>query len=279
MRIVEHAAREVVDTPPPEPGCAALAGTDRVGALLRDARERRGLSVEGLAQITRIRASVLRAIESDALDALPPSIFLRGFLRAYAREVGLDPEETVRGYLRQFEAAAPTVENPTDRVENADTRVEPDVNWRALRNVGGLLVLAGIVIAYGIAVSRSQPSAPPASAASARPAPESRPEIGTGGSTSPVPVASAGHVLHLALRTKGDCWVSAKVDGAQLVYKLLAAGEQRAFDVKDEAVLHFGDPAAVTLSIDGAASRPLGAAGVPVTLHITKDNFREYLTR
>jgi len=49
-------------------------------------------------------------------------------------------------------------------------------------------------------------------------------------------------------------------------------------DVRDEAVLRIGEPAAITLSIDGAAGRSLGRPGEPVTLHITRENYREFLS-
>ena len=74
-----------------------------VGAALREARERRGISLEELARTTKIGVATLRALERNQVDHLPGGIFLRGFLRAYARQVELDPEDTVRRYLAQFE--------------------------------------------------------------------------------------------------------------------------------------------------------------------------------
>ena len=70
-----------------------------VGAELREARERRGISLEELARITKIGVATLRALERNQVDHLPGGIFLRGFLRAYARQVELDQEDTVRRYL------------------------------------------------------------------------------------------------------------------------------------------------------------------------------------
>lgn len=279
MRIVGSTPRDQVETQPCEGPPVSLANAQDVGALLREARERHGVSLDRLAQITRIRASLLRAIESNDIDHIPQAIFLRGYLRAYAREIGLDPEETVRCYLDQFAPAEATVENQTPPVQNAVDGIAPEVIWRALRNVAGLVVIAVIVILYGIGSRQPEPAVPGAGPAATAPAAPARQEVGTTGSGASAPVAAAGHVIHVALRANGDCWVSAKVDGAQVVYKLLHAGDARTFDVKGEAVLHLGDPAAASLSIDGVAARPLGAAAVPVTLHITKDNFRSYLQR
>ena len=52
-----------------------------VGAELREARERRGISLEELARITKIGVATLRALERNQVDYLPGGIFLRGFLR------------------------------------------------------------------------------------------------------------------------------------------------------------------------------------------------------
>lgn len=279
MRIVGSTPPELVPAQQSERPPVSLIDARNVGALLREARERRGISIDRLAQITKIRTPFLRAIEANDLDGVPQTVFVRGYLRAYAREVGLDPEETVRSYLEQFAPPEPTVENQTPHVENAPSGVEPDVNWRALRNVVGVAAIAIIVILYGIGSRHTGPAAPSSSPAAGAPAAAPRPEVGTAGSSAPAAVAGAGHVLHVGLRTTADCWVSANVDGTQVVYKLLRAGDERAFDVKDQAVLHLGDPAAASLSIDGAAARPLGAAGVPITVRITKDNFRDYLRR
>ena len=279
MRIVGTTTRDLVETQPSEGPPVSLSDAQNVGALLREARERRGFSLDRLAQITRIRASLLGAIESNDISAVPQAIFLRGFLRAYAREVGLDPEVTVRCYLDQFEQPDEAVGNPTASVQNPDPGAQPEMNWRALGNIAGVTVITVLVMLYGIGRWHTKPVAPsPAPAAVSR-APEAHPEVGTAGSAATTAVGAAGHVLHVALRTTGDCWVSATVDGTQVVYKLLPPDDARAFDVKDEIVLHLGDPAAASLSIDGAAARPLGTAGVPATVRITKENFRDYLRR
>ena len=78
-----------------------------LGSELRHARERLGLSLDDIAERTKIRAATLRAIEHDDFDRLPPPIFTRGFLKAYAREVGLDPD----GVANRFAAALQAVDD------------------------------------------------------------------------------------------------------------------------------------------------------------------------
>lgn len=69
------------------------------GALIQRLREARGLSLEVLAEKTRVRKGVLRAIESGERQALPERVYLRGFLLAIARALRVDKERLVQGYL------------------------------------------------------------------------------------------------------------------------------------------------------------------------------------
>jgi cytoskeletal protein RodZ len=70
-----------------------------LGAYLKEQREARRLSVDELAQTTRIPARILRQIETDTHAELPADVFVRGFLRAYARALGLDPEHVLARYV------------------------------------------------------------------------------------------------------------------------------------------------------------------------------------
>jgi len=82
-----------------------MEGQD-LGLTLRQARETRGLTVDALAQRTRIAPKFLTAIERNALNELPGGLFARGYLRAYAGEVGLDTEQVVREFLAELPVAS-----------------------------------------------------------------------------------------------------------------------------------------------------------------------------
>src|SRR5215208_4441934 len=71
------------------------------GERLRRARDSRGVSLRQVANITRITVRALEAVERNDLSRLPGGIFTRSFVRAYAAEVGLDPEGTLREFLAQ----------------------------------------------------------------------------------------------------------------------------------------------------------------------------------
>ena len=72
------------------------------GADLRMIREARGLSLRHIATVTKIGVRFLEYIEEDRFDFLPPPVYLRGFLQAYARLVGIDPRRASDAYMSRL---------------------------------------------------------------------------------------------------------------------------------------------------------------------------------
>lgn len=83
-----------------------------VGSELRCAREALGITIREVANCTKISSSILKDIENNNLSSLPGGIFSRSFIRTYASEVKLDPEEMVRRFLRQFPVESVTLGSP-----------------------------------------------------------------------------------------------------------------------------------------------------------------------
>ena len=71
-----------------------------LGALLKDEREKKGLSHDQVAQITRLRRHLLVALENEEWDNLPSSVFVKGFIKSYAQTLGLDEKEALKLYER-----------------------------------------------------------------------------------------------------------------------------------------------------------------------------------
>jgi cytoskeletal protein RodZ len=69
------------------------------GEKLRKQREQRGIELDAISNTTKIGTRMLRALEEEHFDQLPGGVFNKGFVRAYARHVGLDEEEAVADYL------------------------------------------------------------------------------------------------------------------------------------------------------------------------------------
>lgn len=110
----------IQDSMPPEAIVRPSSGIDRaagagdpVGSRLRAAREARGLTREALASLARIPLSAIDHIEADRLDAIGAPVYVRGFLKSYARAVGV-PEVVVLSAIRDLEENEPplVVANP-----------------------------------------------------------------------------------------------------------------------------------------------------------------------
>lgn len=77
-------------------------GAEFGGGRLRRARLRRGLELEQIAETTKISVSYLRYLEEDQYAALPSPVYVRGFVAAYARCVGLDPQVVAASYMQRY---------------------------------------------------------------------------------------------------------------------------------------------------------------------------------
>lgn len=117
-----------------------------VGSQLGVARLRLGWTVEEAAARTRLHANVIRNLEADRFDKLPSLAYIRGFLRIYARELGLDP----KSILREFQPGTSDVEDSVldlrpEMLESLPTRAaEPVVTSRKLGF--GVLSIAGVFV-------------------------------------------------------------------------------------------------------------------------------------
>ncbi len=131
-----------------------MAAVDRsetnIGGRLRLARETRGISLRTIAETTKLSVAALDALERNDISRLPGGIFSRAFVRSFASEVGLDPEQAVRDFLVQFphesvQAGSPHVRASYDLDDEA-----ADVRRRtlALLGVAGVLFVALAAAAY-----------------------------------------------------------------------------------------------------------------------------------
>ncbi len=106
---VEDAYRQILASfKVPAEGRAPLAdresGRDDVpsGAGLKRRREMRGLSLQGIFQVTKIRIEILENIEAENFESLPDESFLKNHLTQYARALGLDPKDVLGFYLERY---------------------------------------------------------------------------------------------------------------------------------------------------------------------------------
>ncbi len=117
-----------------------------LGQLLREARERKGVSLEQVEEVTRIRQKFLQALEEGNFGALPAETYVKGFLRTYAMYLELDPEELIalyEGRENEGKAALPQSSffQPMDISMAAPPWLTPDLV------IGALLIVA--LLAFG----------------------------------------------------------------------------------------------------------------------------------
>lgn len=79
--------------------------TEFTGSVLKMLREQRGLSVQNIADITKLGSRHLEHIEDEVYAKLPVRAYLRGFLILYAKAIGYEPERIVADYMKRYEAA------------------------------------------------------------------------------------------------------------------------------------------------------------------------------
>ncbi len=79
------------------------------GENLRREREKRKITLDQISQSTKISTRMLHALEEEKFNQLPGGIFNKGFVRAYARAVGLDEEQAVADYLEASGESAPVM--------------------------------------------------------------------------------------------------------------------------------------------------------------------------
>jgi cytoskeleton protein RodZ len=77
------------------------------GARLRRARLRRGLDLEEIAIRTKINSNYLDFLEEERFADLPPRVYVRGFVMAFAACVGLDATVVAASYMRRYDAERP----------------------------------------------------------------------------------------------------------------------------------------------------------------------------
>src|SRR5580693_3690272 len=111
-----------------------------LGDRFRAAREARGLSLSDVSEQIRIRSIYLAAIEEENWSAVGAPVYVRGFLRTYARFLGLDAEEVVAAFNGSLPAGQP--DTPGTRVEAAAKAAEPA---RGRPSAGYLIWVAGII--------------------------------------------------------------------------------------------------------------------------------------
>ncbi len=157
-----------------------LDAAPTLGAALRAAREFHGLDLEDLAQATRIRRGYLTALEDMRLEDLPSRPFIVGYVRSYAKALGLDPDAAVARFRMDAPEEDQSLRAPVGVRKERDPRLT-------------LFIVAGLVVVIGIALwNVAQHSISPATAQCKRP-PNRSPNPPAKSAALPPPSGAPGH--------------------------------------------------------------------------------------
>lgn len=230
-----------------------------VGARFRDAREAMGASVADCAAALRARTEQLRALESGRLDVFGGDVYARGFVRSYARLLGLDP----RPLLDELGVTAAA--DALDRLRDLPTERRPsDRRTPAVLVALALVVAAGLVVASALRLgdARTPDATPPPYApvvtdeeAPSPAPPPPAPVPASEPAVPPVPVA-------LVLTLESPSWLEVVADGVVVEPGRTArAGETLRFEAQLVLVVRYGNAGGVRADLNGDDLGPQGAPG------------------
>jgi cytoskeletal protein RodZ len=230
-----------------------------LGAALAEAREKRGLSVEDVAAATRIRATIIRAIEADDFAACGAAVYARGHLRAIAQVVGADAKPLVSEFDRRHHQPVPALTTSSlasfDPPRDAGRSGRQSPGWASV--AVGVLVVAVLLLGASWLLGRGEGGPDQVGAI---PAPASAAPSSASSPTPPATTSAVPPVRGVTLRlraTGGSSWVSVTAsDGSQLFQGILAAGDARDFKDARQLSVRFGNSPAVRVVQNG---RDVGA--------------------
>jgi hypothetical protein len=255
----------------PQGGASELAS---FGEELRREREIRGISLKEISDATKISKRFLEAIERNDHHTLPAPVFTRGFVREYARYLGLSAEDMVNRY--NYAAAN------DDRIEKPpQIRIHPPVPVKDIspkpppkkgippafaridRNFIFLLFIAAALAAVAWWAIRNKgfdfdsDGATDTSTAipiATRPVTQPPPE--------PRPAVPDDSVLRMNVEVLGDSWVVLEADGKIVFQESMKAGQRRDFEANEQFRFRtIGNGAGLKLTINGLALPLLGDEG------------------
>jgi cytoskeleton protein RodZ len=234
--------------------------SDALGERFRAAREARGLSLSDVAEQIRIRSVYLSAIEDENWRTIGAPVYIRGFLRTYARFLGIDPEEAVAAFNRTQPAPPASIQasdsGPATR--SAPRRGSPLV-WIA---AAVAVLLIAFVVYNELTLRGSQTVAgAPSAAATAAESPGSLASPVPSGVPTPKPVpAFADGANTLALVLSAPSWLRVTVDGSVSMEGTFPAGTSKTFH-GEKALVRIGNAGGVEVYVDGRDVGKLGKSG------------------
>ncbi len=281
------------------------------GENLRREREMRGVTLQEISAATKISVRFLEAIESEEFSKLPGGVFSRGFIRAYARYLGLDEERVLAEYHL---AAQPKPDVDLSRIMTTKppSKEGPRTLLLAVMVAAVLLGAGYLLFRYSYSApeqrgdvtnpvpspSKTQPAAPQQQASTPpgqalgtsgnEPAPASA--TGPTGSSSAPDAAAArrgrSSALPVSPKPAGDnelvlqvaaterAWVAVDADGKTTLQRILNPNEVETLKAKESFNVITGNAQGIILTLNGETLKPLGRHGEVKTIRLTHDDLK-----
>lgn len=223
-----------------------------LGDRFRAARESRGLTLSDVAEQIRIRSVYLAAIEEEDWGAIGAPVYIRGFLRTYARFLGIEPEESVSEFNASSGAAGLVAEPKREFSARQEAGLSPII-W--ISSAVAVMLVALVIYNY-FNLRRPSAGGGPVAAISgpARATPVASPSVTVTSQPSRAAVRTLG------VRLLAASWLRVTVDGNVSIEGTFPAGTSRTFH-GTRAVVRVGNAGGVAVTVNGKDLGPLGRVG------------------
>ncbi len=233
---------------------------EKIGSLLRDAREKKGLSLEHVSSELKINPDYLTALEEGDLNRIPAIIFAKGFLKNYANYLGLDGDRLVYILTREI-----LQEKQFSPVESRESVIREEKNKKLLRNLF-LICLFGIILFSWLRVShvnnqrnmeiekRKTTNFNTLTTAKELALHEEKKKI----------IGEAENITDkdlVIIKASQDCWVEAVFEGNKIYQGLLLKGDKKELPYRKGMKIKFGNIGGIELVIKGETKKELGRDG------------------
>lgn len=259
------------------------------GDSLKREREKKKIALDQVAVSTKVSTRMLRAIEEEKFDQLPGGIFNKGFVRAYARYLGLDEEKVVADYMAaaggpgQPQAEDLELRAIAEQKEKENKRKPPLSDNFPWGRVAAFLLLSATAVTvwgwYSRADHGSRGTETQAAAEEKTPANEAMPPVhfqtssSKGGSAAVVRpgVQENQEPINVVVKANEDSWVTITADGTQVFSGMLVAPQQRVVSASQTVVVKAGNVGGLELSLNGKQLASQGDYGEVRTLTFRSD--------
>jgi cytoskeletal protein RodZ len=224
-----------------------------IGTSLREARERRRITIAQAEGATKVRGKYLRALEEEQFDQLPPGTYVKGFLRTYAEYLGLDGQLYVDEFNSRFASAEETMPPASSAPSSRPRHRVGDSNFVVVALAAIVAVTILVVVAFGF--GNGQP------ADQSLPTTPVTPTTSSTGTVTTQPAKekkqkAAPRVVRLTLTAEtGSCWMLIRrggPQGKQLYSGTLEQGQTLPVSGK-RLWLQLGRPDVLRVKVDGHA--------------------------